>query len=285
MAERVRARLMPAAAVGAAAPRPELIDHAERISPAAYWELLMNLTKREVKGRYSQSFFGVAWAIAQPLATMAVFTLVFSRLAKMDSNGAPYPLFAFAALVHRFFFMNSVSSGTLSLITYRNIVTKTYFPREIIPLAQVCSRFIDFFAAAALYVLLMTVYGVGIGVWSLMAPVFFLLLILFTVGLTFATSAMNVFYRDVNPVVQIALQLWLYLTPVAYPLAVVPERFRLFFVMNPLSAIVEGFRSAVVFNRAPDWTLTLISASIIAAVFVSAAIMFKRMDKYFADVI
>jgi homopolymeric O-antigen transport system permease protein len=265
--------------------RRELIDHAERISPGAYWELLMNLTKREVKGRYSQSFFGVAWAIAQPLATMAVFTLVFSRLAKMPSMGAPYPLFAFAALVPWFFFMNSVSSGTLSLITYRNIVTKTYFPREIIPLAQICSRFIDFFAAAALYAILMVAYGVHLGAWSLMAPVFFLLLILFTVGFTFATSAVNVFYRDVNPVVQIALQLWLYLTPVAYPLALVPERFRLLFILNPLSAIVEGFRAAVVFNRAPDWPLTAIAAAMIAVVFASAFFMFKRMDKYFADVI
>jgi homopolymeric O-antigen transport system permease protein len=265
--------------------RKPLIDHAEPISPGAYWELLMNLTKREVKGRYSQSFFGVAWAIAQPLATMAVFTLVFARLAKMDSNGAPYPLFAFAALVPWFFFMNSVSSGTLSLITYRNIVTKTYFPREIIPLAQVCSRFIDFFAAAALYALLMVVYGAGIGAWGLMAPVFFLLLILFTVGLTLATSAVNVFYRDVNPVVQIALQLWLYLTPVAYPLAIVPQRFRLLFVLNPLSAIVEGFRAAVVFNRAPDWPLTTVSTALILAVFGSAWFTFKRMDKYFADVI
>jgi lipopolysaccharide transport system permease protein len=273
------------AVVAAPARRRELIDHAERIAPGAYWELLMNLTKREVKGRYSQSFFGVAWAIAQPLATMAVFTLVFSRLAKMPSMGAPYPLFAFAALVPWFFFMNSVSSGTLSLITYRNIVTKTYFPREIIPLAQVCSRFIDFFAAAALYAILMVAYGVHLGVWSLMAPVFFLLLILFTVGFTLATSAIDVFYRDVNPVVQIALQLWLYLTPVAYPLALVPERYRLLFILNPLSAIVEGFRAAVVFNRAPDWPLTAVAAAIIAAVFVSAFIMFKRMDKYFADVI
>jgi lipopolysaccharide transport system permease protein len=263
----------------------ELIDHAESISAGAYWELLMNLTKREVRGRYSQSFFGVAWAIAQPLATMAVFTLVFSRLAKMPSMGAPYPLFAFAALVPWFFFMNSVSSGTLSLITYRNIVTKTYFPREIIPLAQVCSRFIDFFAAAALYAILMTVYGVHLGAWGLMAPVFFVLLILFTVGLTFATSAVNVFYRDVNPVVQIALQLWLYLTPVAYPLALVPSRFRLLFILNPLSAIVEGFRASVVFNRPPDWALTGVASAMIVAVFASAFFMFKRMDKYFADVI
>ena len=178
-----------------------------------------------------------------------------------------------------------MSSGTLRLITYRNIVTKTYFPREIIPLAQVCSRFIDFFAAAALYAILMTAYGVHLGVWSLMAPVFFLLLILFTVGLTFATSAVNVFYRDVNPVVQIALQLWLYLTPVAYPLALVPSRFRLLFVLNPLSAIVEGFRASVVFNQPPDWTLTFVAASIIVVVFASAFVMFKRMDKYFADVI
>jgi lipopolysaccharide transport system permease protein len=263
-----------------------LIDHAEPIPPGAYWELLMNLTKREVKGRYSQSFFGVAWAIAQPLATMAVFTLVFARLAKMDSNGAPYPLFAFAALVPWFFFMNSVSSGTLSLITYRNIVTKTYFPREIIPLAQVCSRFIDFFAAAALYALLMVAYGAGVGVWGLMAPLFFLLLILFTVGLTFATSAMNVFYRDVNPVVQIALQLWLYLTPVAYPLAIVPDRFRLLFVLNPLSAIVEGFRAAVVFNRAPDWTITAVStamidvtATMLPSTIMSERILFTQMEE------
>ena len=266
-------------------PTRALIDHAEPIPPAAYWELLMNLTKREVKGRYSQSFFGVAWAIAQPLATMAVFTLVFSRLAKMPSGGAPYPLFAFAALVPWFFFMNSVASGTMSLITYRNIVTKTYFPREIIPLAQVCSRLIDFVAAAGLYALLMLFYGVGLGVWALAAPGFFVLLLLFTIGFTFATSGANVFYRDVNPVVQIALQLWLYLTPVAYPLAAVPSRFKWLFVLNPLSAIVEGLRASLVFNRPPELGLTLVSSLITLAVFVVAFTGFKKIDKYFADVI
>jgi lipopolysaccharide transport system permease protein len=263
----------------------ELSDRAERISPAAYWELLMNLTKREVKGRYSQSFFGIGWAVAQPLATMAVFTIVFSRLAKMPSGGVPYPIFAYAALVPWFFFSNSVASGTLSLITYRNIVTKTYFPREIVPLAQVCSRFIDFVAASALYALLMVYYRVELGPWALMAPLFFGLLVLFTVGLTLATSAVNVFYRDVNPVVQIGLQLWLYLTPVAYPLAAVSPRFRPLFVLNPLSAIVEGFRSSLVFGRAPDWPLVAASAAITAVMFAGAFAMFKRMDRYFADVI
>ncbi len=245
----------------------------------------MNLTKREVKGRYSQSFFGIAWAIAQPLATMAVFTIVFSRLAKMPSDGVPYPVFAYAGLVPWFFFSNSVASGTLSLVTYRNIVTKTYFPREIIPLAQVCSRLIDFSVAAALYGLLMMYYKVTLGAWAWSAVFFFVLLMLFTIGVTFATSAIDVFYRDVNPVVQIGLQLWLYLTPVPYPLSAAPARFRFFFVLNPLSAIVEGFRSAIVFNRPPDWQLTGISAVMIVAVFAIAFVTFKRMDKYFADVI
>jgi lipopolysaccharide transport system permease protein len=263
----------------------QLTDRADRISPAAYWELLMNLTRREVKGRYSQSFFGVAWAIAQPLATMAVFTIVFSRLAKMPSGGVPYPIFAYAALVPWFFFSNSVASGTLSLITYRNIVTKTYFPREIVPLAQICSRFIDFFAAAALYAALMVYYRVAPGPWALMAPVFFALMVLFTTGFTLATSAINVFYRDVNPVVQIVLQLWLYLTPVAYPLTAVSARYRPLFMLNPLSAVVEGFRSSLVFSRPPDWQLTATSAAITLALFAAAFVMFKRMDKYFADVI
>jgi lipopolysaccharide transport system permease protein len=263
----------------------ELTDRAGRISAAAYFELLMNLTRREVKGRYSQSFFGVAWAIAQPLATMAVFTIVFSRLARMPSDGAPYPLFAYAALVPWFFFSNSVASGTMSLITYRNIVTKTYFPREIVPLAQVCSRLIDFFAASALYAALMIFYGARLGPWALMAPVFFVMLVLFTVGLTLATSALNVFYRDINPVVQIALQLWLYLTPVAYPLSAVSERFRPLFMLNPLTAIAEGFRASIVFGQPPDWTVVGISAATTLTLFITAFITFKRMDKYFADVI
>ena len=263
----------------------ELLDGPPRMSAAAYGQLLMNLARREVKGRYSQSFFGVAWAVAQPLVTMAVFTLVFSRLAKLPSDGAPYPLFAFAALVPWFFFMNSVSSGTISLITYRNIVTKTYFPREIIPLAQIGSRLIDLAASAALYALLMAYYGVGLGAWAAAAPGFFVLLLLFTIGLTFATSAINVFYRDVNPVVQIALQLWLYVTPVAYPLGAVPERWRWLFVLNPLSAVVEGFRASLVFNRPPDWALTAVSAALTLALFMAAFAGFKRSDKYFADVI
>ena len=245
----------------------------------------MNLTRREVKGRYSQSFFGVAWAIAQPLATMAVFTIVFSRVARIPSDGVPYPIFAYAALVPWFFFSNSVASGTLSLITYRNIVTKTYFPREIIPFAQVASRLLDFFAAAALFALLMAYNHVALTRWSLLTPVMFLLLVMFTTAVTLITSSVNVFYRDVSPVVQIALQLWLYVTPIAYPLSRVPARWRPWIAANPLSGIVEGFRSALVYGREPDWSVLMLSAVLTVTLCAGAFVLFKAIDKYFADVI
>lgn len=262
-----------------------LSDKPEAMSLAAYGELLMNLTRREVKGRYSQSLFGAAWAIAQPLATMAVFTLVFSRLAQMPSGGAPYPLFAFAALVPWFFFSNSVMSGTMSLVTYRNIVTKTYFPREIVPLAQVGSRLVDLAASSGLFVALMIYYQVSVGRWVAMVPVFLALLLLFTLGVTLVTSAINVFYRDVNPVVQIGLQLWLYLTPVAYPLSAVPERYRPFWILNPLAGVVEGLRDVLVFSREPSWAVIGVSSALILVIFVIGVVLFKSTDKYFADVI
>ena len=261
-----------------------LSDKPERVSLSAYFELFMNLTRREVKGRYSQSLFGAGWAIAQPLATMAVFTLVFARLGQMPSGGAPYPLFAYAALVPWFFFSNSVMSGTMSLVTYRNIVTKTYFPREIVPLAQVGSRLVDITAASALYMLLMIYYGLGVTPWAALIPLFLLLLVLFTTGVTLATSSINVFYRDVNPVVQIGLQLWLYLTPIAYPLSAV-GKYRPFFLLNPLTGVIEGLRSVLVFGREPEWQVVGISAALILAIFVGATILFKSTDKYFADVI
>jgi lipopolysaccharide transport system permease protein len=262
-----------------------LTDRPERMSFSAYVELLMNLTKREVKGRYSQSLFGAGWAIAQPLAMMAVFTLVFAKLGQMPSDGAPYPLFAFSALVPWFFFSNSVTSGTASLVTYRNIVTKTYFPREIVPLAQVGSRLVDLTASTALFVLFLIYYGAGGSPWVALVPLFVLLLVLFTLGVTLATSALNVFYRDVTPVVQIGLQLWLYLTPVAYPLSAVSGRYRLFFLANPLTGVVEGLRAVIVFGRAPEWDVVGISAALIVGVFVAALVLFKKTDKYFADVI
>jgi lipopolysaccharide transport system permease protein len=262
-----------------------LSDRAEPIDAAAYLELLMNLTRREVKGRYSQSLFGVGWAIAQPLAMMAVFTLVFSRLGNISADGVPYPMFAYAGLVPWFFFLNSVNSGTQSLVQYRNIVTKTYFPREIIPLSQVCSRLLDLAAAAAAFVVLLAYYGAGMTPWAIMTLPLIVLLVALTSAVTLLTSALNVFYRDVNPVVQIALQLWLYVTPIAYPLARVPAHLRGWIAANPLSGIVEGFRAALLYGREPDWALLALSATLTLVTLAASFLLFKQLDRYFADVI
>jgi ABC-type polysaccharide/polyol phosphate export permease len=216
---------------------------------------------------------------------MAVFTFVFSRLANIATDTVPYPVFAYAGLVPWFFFLNSVNSGTMSLIQYRNIVTKTYFPREIIPLAQVSSRLVDLGAASALVAVLMASYGIAATRWLALLPVLFVLLIAFTTAVTLLTSALNVFYRDVNPVVQIALQLWLYVTPIAYPFAKVPVQWRGPIAANPLSGIIEGFRSAAVYGRAPDWALLGLSAATTLVLLVGAFVLFKQLDKYFADVI
>ena len=268
----------------AAATAPLLTDRPERTSFAAYIELLMNLTRREVKGRYSQTLFGFGWAIAQPLATMVVFTLVFSRLANILSD-VPYPVFAYAGLVPWFFFLNSVNSGTMSLVQYRNIVTKTYFPREIIPLAQIASRLIDFAAAAVFVAALIAYYRIALTPWALLAPALFLLLVAFTIAVTLLTSAVNVFYRDVNPVVQIGLQLWLYVTPIAYPYSKVPAHWRPFIAINPLSGVIEGLRASIVYGRAPDWDLVGLSVGITTVLFIGSLVLFKRLDRYFADVI
>lgn len=270
--------------VAAVASAPALSDRPERISLAAYYELLMNLTRREVKGRYSQSLFGFGWAVAQPLATMVVFTLVFSRLANIMSD-VPYPVFVYAGLVPWFFFLNSVNSGTMSLVQYRNIVTKTYFPREIIPLAQIVSRLIDFAAAALFVAALIVYYGIGMTRWALLAPGLFLLLVAFTTAVTLITSAVNVFYRDVNPVVQIGLQLWLYVTPIAYPFSKVPAQWRTLIAINPLSGVIEGLRASIVYGRAPDVTLLTLSTTLTLALLVFSIVLFKRLDRYFADVI
>jgi lipopolysaccharide transport system permease protein len=163
-------------------------------------------------------------------------------------------------------------------------VTKTYFPREIVPIAQVGSRLVDLGAASGLFAILLIYYHVRIDAWSALVPLFLVMLILFTLGTTLATSAINVFYRDVSPVVQIGLQLWLYLTPVAYPLSAV-GKYRPLFLLNPLTGVVEGLRAVLVFGRAPEWDVVMISGSLIVAVFLGALLLFKKTDKYFADVI
>ena len=268
-----------------------IVDSKARFAPGAlfrllrYRELIYALTQREVKARYRQSLLGIGWAIAQPLAFMVVFNLVFSRFARVPSDGVPYPIFAYAALVPWTFLSNALTTATIGLVSQRSVVTKTYFPREVIILSQVGARFVDFLAASLVLAGMIVWYGIAPTVWLLLVPVLLLILLVLIVGMSLITSAMNVSYRDLAPVVTLGLQIWLYVTPVTYPLSIVPEELRPFYVLNPLVGLIDGFRSIVALGRPPAWDLLAISAVISLTVFAVAYVYFKRAERAFADVI
>lgn len=268
-----------------------VIDSHSRFAPSAllhilrYRELLAALTVREVKARYRQSLLGVGWAIAQPLALMFVFTLVFSNFARVGSEGLPYPIFSYAAMVPWTFLSNALSSATIGLVSQRSIVTKTYFPREIIVMSQIGARFVDFTAGFLVYGLLMVWFQVWPTPWLLLVPVLMLLQIVLISACSLVTSALHVRFRDLAPVVTLGLQLWLYLTPVPYPLERVPEEWRGLYSLNPMVGIIEGYRSVLAHGRGPDWAQLASSAAVSLIGLAIAYIYFKRAERSFADVI
>ncbi len=268
-----------------------VVDSRARFAPGVlfelvrYRELIFALTQREIKARYRQSLLGIGWAIAQPLAFMVVFSLVFSRVARLPTEGIPYPIFAYAALVPWTFFSNALTTATIGLVSQRSIVTKTYFPREVIILAQVAALFVDFLAAALILAGLMVWYGVAPTLWLLLLPVLLLILLALIVALSLITSALNVSYRDLAPVVGLGLQVLLYLTPVAYSITSVPGEILPLYVLNPLVGLIEGFRSVVARGQPPPWDLLAISAVISFVLLAAAYAYFKRAERAFADVI
>ncbi len=279
-----------------AAPREiTVVDSRARFAPGAlfqllrYRELIYALTQREIKARYRQSLLGIGWAIAQPLALMVVFTLVFSGLLGVSSDGIPYPIFAYSALVPWTFFSNALTTATIGLVSQRSVVTKTYFPREVIVLSQVGARFVDFVAAAAILVLMMVAYGIRPTLWLLVVPLLLLILLVLVVGISLITSAMHVSFRDLAPVVGLGIQVWLYVTPVKYPLSTalekMPAAFRPFYVLNPMVGLIDGFRSVVALGQPPAWELVALSAAVSVAVLAIGYVYFKRAERAFADVI
>jgi len=247
------------------------------------WELATNILRREIKGRYSQTFLGFGWALIQPVIMMVAFTLVFGRFAKVSSEGVPYPLFSYVGLVPWTFLASGIAAGTFSIAGYRSLITRVYFPRIILPIAEVSTRLLDFFVAALLLAVLMVVYGIAPTLWILMVPVLLGIQFFLAVGIALWTSAMYAFYRDVGPVVQLGLQVWLLLSPVAYPLSAVPDRHRFLYLLNPMSGLVEGYRSIIVFGRAPDFSALGIAVAVTAVVFLGGYMVFKGLDRYFAD--
>lgn len=252
----------------------------------AFRELLWMLTIREVKVRYAQSLLGVAWAIAQPLALMVAFSVFFGRFAGIPSDGMPYPIFAYAALLPWTFFTTSMAFGVPSLVVNTSLVTKVYFPREILPIASVLSSGVDFGAAAAVYGLLMALYRIQPSFAFVHLVPLLMVQLVFTLAVTLILSAVNVSYRDVRHALPLVTQIWLYATPVIYPLSVVPEAIRgSYLALNPMASVVDGYRRVLVAGKAPDLAALGVSAFASSLLLLVGYSYFKRAERSFADVI
>lgn len=251
----------------------------------AYRELLYFLMWRDIKVRYKQTVMGAAWAIIQPFFTMVVFSLFFGRLAKMPSDGIPYPLFAFAALVPWTFFSNALSQASNSLVSEGNLIKKVYFPRLTVPLASALSGIVDFVVAFVMLLLMMLYYGVVPTVHLFWLPLLLLLALVSAIGISLWLSAMNVQFRDVRFALPFLTQFWLFATPIAYPSSLLEEPWRTFYAINPMVGVVEGFRWALLGADTAPGPMIIVSALTALALLVSGAYYFRRMEKTFADVV
>lgn len=250
----------------------------------AYRELLFFLTWRDVKVRYKQTALGAAWAILQPLFMMLIFTIFFGRLAGISTGSVPYPLFALAGLVPWMFFANSVAASSNSLVGSANLITKVYFPRLIVPAAAMLAGLVDFMLSFVLLAVLMVVYRVVPTVHLLFLPVLVLLTSLFALGVGTWMSALNVKYRDVRFALPFLIQLWLFVSSVIQPSSSIPQKWRWLLWLNPMSGIIEGYRSAL-FGLPFDWTGIGIASAITFVVLFYAAYSFNRVERSFADII
>jgi lipopolysaccharide transport system permease protein len=250
----------------------------------AYRELLFFLAWRDLKVRYKQTALGVAWVIMQPLMFTLIFTLFLGMLARVPTEGVPYPLLFYVGLLPWTFFSSALSSSGLSLVSNAHLITKVYFPRLIVPTAAVAARLVDFAIAFVILVGLMIYYRVALTWNALMLPVLILLVTFLTLALGILTSALNVKYRDVSVVLPVLLQLWFYVSPVIYPLSLVPTRWRAVYSLNPLVGIVDGFRSAIL-GRPFNWTALAITATMTVLLLAYAVHLFRRVEKSFADVV
>ena len=250
-----------------------------------YRDLLWLWIVRDVQVRYKQSLLGITWAILQPVALTLIFTVVFSRLVRIDTGGVPYPVFVYAALVPWTFFATSLTMGIPSLINNMNLVTKVYFPREILPLASIGSAFVDFLCAFAVFLGMLAFYGIRPGLHVFWLIPLLVLQIALSVAVTLLGGAAIVFFRDVRFVIPLLVQVWMYASPVIYPAEMVPERWRVLYFMNPMAGIIDGYRRVWVMDQEPLlWALALGVAVTILLLFISYPV-FKRLEPTFADVI
>lgn len=249
-----------------------------------YRELLYFLVWRDVKIRYKQTLLGAAWAIIQPLLTMLIFTFIFGRVAQIDSEGIPYPVFAYAALLPWTFFANAITTSGNSIVGSAHVITKVYFPRPIIPVAAVCAGLVDLAVAFPVLIALMFYYHIGLTLNFLFLVPLVLLTTLLAIAVGMWLSAINVKYRDVKFAMPFLVQIWMYLSPVAYPSSVVPAKWRILYSLNPFVGIIEGYRAAL-FGRAFDWKGIVIAMLVTGSLLLYTSSQFRKMEKSFADII
>ena len=250
-----------------------------------YRELLYFLTWRDIKVRYKQTVLGAAWAIIQPFFTMVVFSLFFGRLAQIPSDGIPYPIFSYTALVPWTFFANGLSQSSNSLVGSANLITKIYFPRLAVPISSILSGVVDFVLAFGVLLVMMIFYGMMPTIDVLWLPFFLLLALVTALGIGLWLAAMNVEFRDVRYVVPFLTQFWLFATPIAYPSSLLSEPWRTLYGLNPMVGVVEGFRWALLGTSTAPGPVVIVSTLVALALLVSGAFYFRRMERTFADVV
>ncbi len=247
--------------------------------------LMLSFAKRDIRAKYKQTVFGVAWAVIQPLSLMVVFTFVFSLFARIPSDGMPYPIFSYSALIFWICFASCLSQGTIAMTANANLVRKIYFPRETLLLAVIISSLVDLAIAAVILVGMFIFYGIGLSWTALWVFPLLLLQLLVVLTVILVTSAIHVYFRDIGHAIPLLLQLWMYATPIAYPLSSVPDWLRPIYSLNPMVGIIDGYRRALLHGAQPD-LVSLGVAFVAVLIFLSGAYMlFKRAERTFADVI
>jgi lipopolysaccharide transport system permease protein len=251
----------------------------------AFRDLLYFLVWRDLKVRYAQTVMGAAWAIIQPLLTMVVFTIIFGMFAKVPSDGVPYPVFSLAALVPWTYFSVAFSTSSASLVTNTNLITKIYFPRLVIPLAPVAAGLVDFAIALVILAAAMLLYGIAPSpVAIVVIPLLIAIMAVAAAGVGCLLAALNIQFRDVKYITPFLIQTWMYASPIVYPMSLVPERFRPFYMLNPMAGVIEGFRAVLLGTGPIPWMAIGIAAGVSALVFLAGVYYFRRTERLFADV-
>jgi len=248
-------------------------------------ELLLFLVWRDIKVQYAQTALGAAWAVLQPLLTMLIFTVIFGRLAKIPSDGVPYSVFTLAALIPWMYFSNAFSAASSSLVTSANLITKVYFPRLIIPLVSVLSGLVNFAVSCVVLALMMAWYHVSPSLLAVpMIPALILLTIVTATGVGCWLAAIYIQYRDVRHIVPFIVQIWMYISPVVYPLSLVPDRYRTLYALNPMAGIIQTFRVVLLRTGPVPWDTLGVSTIVAVLLFVSGTLYYRRTEHLFADV-